>query len=344
MSAGSSFAIREITAADDAAALELERRCPQGGAFRIVFARESFRRRTEGFTEARLLGAWQGGRLVAVGGGALKDLRWESRETRGLMLYDFRVAPEYRRSGIGRQLAQTLIDWGRPRAEIGYAFALGDNRAIQAMAREWLDTATAPAFDLLAYPARRRRGRSDGLIEANPADVRSRHLAARGAADLLCQADEALASRQRIGSWALRGDGASCSAWSSAGVLEEVVVGLPFALRGASWFLGGHLARHLGLPHVPRLGETLKSWLLFDAQARDDSALRELIAAVAARAAQAGANHCHVVLPPGSPCRDALWRGVPRAFAPVLPFSIMARTLSGKPLRLSAPVIDPRDI
>lgn len=344
MSAGSPFAIREIAAADDAAALDLERRCPQGGAFKIVFARDSFLRRTESFADARLLGAWQGGNLVAVGGGAIKNVRWEGRETRGLMLYDFRVEPALRRSGIGRQLALTLIDWARPRAEIGYAFALGDNRAIQAMAREWLDTETAAAFDLLAYPARWHRNWSDTPIEADPADVRNRYLRANGPADLQCDAGEALLSPQRVGSWALRGDGASCSTWSSAGVLEETVVGLPPVLRGAGWLLGGPLARRLRLPHVPRLGETLRSWLLFDVHADDDNALRALVAGVAAQAAGAGIDHCHVTLPPGSPLRAALWRDVPRAFAPVLSFSIMARTLAGKPLRLSAPLIDPRDI
>ena len=344
MIGGARLTVREVSPADDAAALALEHRCPQGHAFRIVFARDTFRRRTEGFAHAMLLGAWSGDRLVAVGGGAIKDVSWEGRETRSLMLYDFRVDPEFRRTGVGRMLTEALIDWARPQAEIGVAFSLGDNRAIQAMAREWIGADTAPAFEMLVYPAV-ERGTPGALAQADAREIRARHLASRDNPALVLHADEALASPQRVGSWSLEGDGqASCSAWSTAGILEEVVVRLPPALRVASWLLGGAAARSLRLPHVPRLGETLRSWLLFDISARDEAALRTLVAGAAAHAREAGIDHCHVVLPPKSSWRQALWRDVPKAFAPVLPFSIMARTLAGRPLQLHDPIIDPRDI
>ncbi len=336
--------VREVTAEDDAAALALERCCPQGGAFRIVFARNTFRRRTESFAKALLLGAWQGDRLVAVGGGAIKNVRWDGSETRSLMLYDFRVDPEFRRGGVGRLLTQTLIEWAKPQAEIGIAFSIGDNRAIQAMALEWFGAATAPAFELLVYPTLARRPTA-AIVDAPAEKVRAGYLAAREAPALLCHADEALATTQRIASWTLDDEGAAgCSAWSTAGILEEVVVHLPSALRAASWLLGGSVACQFGLPHVPRLGETLRSWLLFDAHARDEMAMRTLVAGAAARARAAGIDHCHVVFSPNSPWRTALWRDVPKAFAPILPFSIMARTLAGKPLYLRDPAIDPRDI
>ena len=336
--------VREVGPADDAAALALEQRCPQGRAFRIVFARDTFRRRTETFGHALLLGAWRGNRLVAVGGGAIKEVRWEGRETRSLMLYDFRVDPEFRRTGVGRLLTETLIDWARTHAEIAIAFSMGDNRAIQAMAREWIGADTAPAFELLAYPSHSRRT-ANALIDADARDIRAHHLAARDDPSLLLHANGGLTSPQRLASWLLAEDGrAGCSVWSTAGILEEVVVRLPPALRAASWLLGGAAARNLRLPHVPRLGETLRSWLLFDSFARDEAAMRSLVAGAAARASAAGINHCHVVLPPNAPWREVLWRDVPKAFAPVLPFSIMARTLDGKPLQLRNPVIDPRDI
>lgn len=345
MSGGAGLSIRAVESADDDEALALERRCPQGHSFRIVFARDSFRRRTESFAEARLVGAWRDGRLLAVGGGAIKDVRWEGRATRMLMLYDFRVEPAMRREGLARILTETLIDWARTRAEIGIAYSLGDNRAIQAMAREAFGADTAPAFDLLAYPTSGRRGRAIDLVDAQAVDVREAYLLSRGSTTLVCDADEALRSQQRVGSWRLDGEtGAACSAWSTAGILEEVVVGLPPALRLASRFFGGPVARKLGWPHVPRLGETLRSWLVFDAHAGDEQAARRLVASVAARGRDRAVDHCHVVLPPGSPLVAALHRDVPKSFAPVLPFSIMARTVDGKPLRLTGPVIDPRDI
>lgn len=345
MTGRAGLSIREVEMADDDAALALERRCPQGQAFRIVFDRDSFRRRTESFAEAHLVGAWRDGRLLAVGGGAIKDVRWEGRSTRMLMLYDFRVDPTMRREGLARMLTETLIDWARPRAEIGIAYSLGDNRAIQAMAREAFGADTAPAFDLLAYPTAGKRSQAGSLVEAPAAEVHYAFLQSREAPDLVCDASEALSSSQRIGSWQLEGNGrAGCSAWSTAGILEEVVVGLPPALRAASWIFGGNPARILGWPHVPRLNETLRSWLVFDASADDERAARNMVAAVAAQGRAQGVDHCHVVLPPGSSWGPALRRDVPSAFAPILPFSIMARTIDGKPLRLAGPVIDPRDI
>ena len=344
MTASPEIRVRELEHSDDCEALELERRCPQGEAFRIVFARDSFQRRTAGFGEARLVGAWHADRLIAIGGGAIKTVRWDGRETKALLLYDFRVDPACRREGVARHLADTLIDWARPRAEIGYAFAVGDNRAIQAMARQWIGADTAPAFDLVTYPTH-RRATTVGLREIVADEVRNRHLKSFGPRSLECQSDGALASPQCIGSWCLAGtEPGGCSAWTNRGVFEEVLTGLPFALHVASWALGGDTARRFGLPHVPRLGERLSSWMLFDLYARDESVARRLVAAVAQLAREQAIDYCHVILQPGSPVVQALRRDVPKPFAPVLPFTIMARTIAGRPLALRAPAIDPRDI
>ena len=344
MIAPAAIRVREYEPTDDDAARELEARCPQGKAFRIVFARSSFHRRTAGFGEARLIGAWQEGRLIAIGGGAIKPVRWEGRETSALLLYDFRVDPAYRREGVARHLTDTLIDWARSRAEIGYAYAVGDNRSIQSMAREWIGADTAPAFELLAYPTH-RRVKTAAITEIAARDVRDRHLDALGARPLECRSGEALVSSQRLASWSLPAiEPGGCSVWSTRDVFEEVLIGLPFALRAASWALGGQSARLLGLPHVPRLGERLRSWMLFDLYARDGTAARQLVAAAARRAREQAIDYCHVVLPPSSPLVEALRRDVPTPFAPVLPFTIMARTIAGRPLALPGPAIDPRDI
>lgn len=344
MTGQAAIRLREFEPGDDRAALELEQRCPQGQAFQIAFARDSFARRTAGFAQARLIGAWQGVRLIAIGGGAIKDLRWQGGQTKGLMLYDFRVDPQFRREGVARMLSDDLIEWARPHAEIGYAFAMGDNRAIQEMARQWIGADTAPGFDLLAYPTHRRAG-GDRLADISPQDNHARYLKTQTGVPLECDTDAALASQQVVGAWGLGQPSAGgCCAWTTRGVLEEVVLGLPPTLRAASWLLGGEMARRLRLPHVPRIGERLRSWMLFDGHAADALSARQLYAAVAQRARAAGIDHCHVVLAPGSPLLAALQRDLPRGFAPVIPFTIMARTLDGKPLALPAPVIDPRDI
>ncbi|MXO49702.1 GNAT family N-acetyltransferase [Erythrobacter gaetbuli] len=344
MMAAADIRVREVGPHEDSAALELERRCPQGRAFRIVFERESFRRRTDAFPEARLIGAWHRGQLIAVGGGAIKDVSWEGSETRSLMLYDFRVDPAYRREGVGRLLTETLIEWAKPKAEIGIAYSMGDNRAIQAMAREWIGADSAPAFSLLAYPTFRRSG-ADDLVVVPAEETRASYLRFRKDAVLQCHACEAFDSDQMIGSFrCASGPAASCSIWTTKDILEEVVVGLPTPLKLASKFFGGSLARRIGMPHVPKIGGTLRSWLVFDGHAADETAARKLFSAIAQKGRAANVDHCHILLPPQSLLPGALWRDVPKVFAPLIPFSIMARELAGRPLLLPGPVVDPRDI
>lgn len=228
----------DFTDADDKAALALERRCPQGTAFRIAFQRDRFVTRTEMFSTARLICAWDADRLVGIGGGAIKDVTWEGLPTRALMLYDFRIDPDNRREGIARSLALELIEWARPLAEIGYAYALGDNRAIREMARQWIGADAAPAFSLLAHPTNRPAPKDAYISDADPLAVREFYVRTRGETTLECAPGSALTGRQVVGSWQL-GDGATagCTAWTTRGVLEEVVIGLPSAIRAAGQVL-----------------------------------------------------------------------------------------------------------
>jgi len=336
--------LREYETSDDPAALALERRCPQGETFRIVFKRDSFHRRTDGFAAAQLLCAWSGDTMVGIGGGAINDVVWRGARTKALLLYDFRVDPLHRRSGVARMMAEALIDWARTRAELGYAYALGDNRAIQGVARQWIGADTAPAFVLLAHPTHRKAGDAT-LANVAPGETLAIHRQARGDVILDCANDQSLKGPEVVGSWSLERDGAAgCSAWSSRGVLEEVVTGLPATLRAAGWLLGGEWGRRLGLPHAPMIGETLRSWILFHTYASDGAAAAKLFTAVAAQARKDGIDYCHVVAPPDAPWLETVRKGLPRAFAPQLPFTIMARTIAGEPLKLDAPLVDPRDI
>lgn len=345
MTSPAAIRIDDLGPADDADALALEQGCPQGQQFRIIFSRSSFRRRTESFGEARLLGAWHKGHLIAVGGGAIKDVIWSGNRTKGLLLYDFRVDPRFRRGGVARQLTEALIDWAKTRVEIGYAYAIGDNRAVKTLAKQWINAGTAPAFTLLAYPTGPIREKDTDIYKATATEIRGHYLESRGNVLMNCPADDAFSSPQLVESWRLSDtQAAGCSVWTTREILEEVVDRLPPLLHAASWVLGGNMARRFGLPHVPRLGEKLRSWLVFDSYARDETAARQLIGAVAREARKSAIDHCHLVLPPHAALIDVFRRGPLKAFSPAIPFSIMARTVAGRPLQLPAPVIDPRDI
>lgn len=162
---------------------------------------------------------------------------------------------------------------------------------------------------------------------------------------LECPAGAALNGLQLAGCWALAdGDAAGCTAWTTRGMLEEVVVGLPPAMRAASWLLTRAVSRRFTIPHVPAVGETLRSWILVDSWARNDRAALTLFAAVAERARTEGIDYCHLLVSPAAPWLGSVRASLPNLFAPLIPFTIMARTLAGRPLQLAAPLVDPRDI
>ena len=93
------------------------------------------------------------------------------------------------------------------------------------------------------------------------------------------------------------------------------------------------------------VGEKLRSWYLFDFHADCAQAARGLIDGVAAQARAAGIDYCYIIHSPGQQKIVAQLReSFPAAIAPIVPFSVMARTLSGEPLRIDAPYIDIRDM
>ena len=93
------------------------------------------------------------------------------------------------------------------------------------------------------------------------------------------------------------------------------------------------------------VGEKLRSWYLFDFHADCAQAARGLIDGVAAQARAAGIDYCYIIHSPGQKkIVSELRSSFPAVIAPIVPFSVMARTLSGEPLRIDAPYIDIRDM
>lgn len=338
--------LRDYTPDDNSAALALEARCVQGNKFSLSFWRPYFHRRAEGFAEWRMLTAWKGNDLIAVGGAAIKPVQWNGNQTSAVYLFDFRVDPGERRSGIGKAVALALQDWARPRAELGYAYAVGDNEAIAKMAERWLGAPASHACSYLVYPTYKAKPPANGLAPVAPEDAHARYLERSGEFGLYGNPADAFDEAALIGSWRYSGDGeAGCSAWSNAEILSEVISGLPLPLRLAGPVLNSPLLKRFGLPHVPLIGEKLRSWYLFDFYADNFLAAGQLLNGVAARARAAGIDYCYIIHAARQRSLiDQLRRSFPAAIAPIVPFSIMAKTLAGAPLLIATPYIDIRDM
>ena len=138
---------------------------------------------------------------------------------------------------------------------------------------------------------------------------------------------------------------AGCSAWDNREILGEVVMGLPRRLR----LLGGMLRmpplRWARLPHVPRRGEALRSWYLYDAHATRPDLGVALIRHVAAAARKQGIDYLYLTHTAGQGWVEAVRADYPRAFAPVIRYVMVGGWSRPEPLgRLDRLYVDIRDL
>ena len=108
-----------------------------------------------------------------------------------------------------------------------------------------------------------------------------------------------------VGSVLLDDGSAGCSIWSNENLMAEEVVRLPPALRMARRLLAP-LVRVNVVPAIPRSGEVLKSWFLFDLFARGPADLRALLRTVNAQAIENGRTVFYVLVQDGDPIRHRI--------------------------------------
>jgi hypothetical protein len=123
-----------------------------------------------------------------------------------------------------------------------------------------------------------------------------------------------------------------------------VVERVPAPLRLMDGVLSSWPFNRRRWPHVPAEGERLRSWYVFDFHASSPEAARALANAVAARAMAAGIDYCHFIHRPGSPWIDGVKAQLPALFRPVIPYSILARTVPGEPLTMDCPYTNIQDL
>lgn len=338
----------EYRAEESKEALRLEARSPQGRSFQLCFDRIYFHRRAENFHNWRMVTARRSGTLVGLAGAALKQVQLGGRPTTALYHFDVRVAPEERRTRVAQRLIEFGNEWGDAQgAELGYGYVAGDNAAAAALTQRLFGAAASGGWRCLVYPL-------VGTVAAAPtfepvaADiVRDSLLAHSGPFGLVCDPEETFSSDALVGSWLLpsRDGVAGCSAWDNSGIMGEVVerLPLPLAIGGALTRLGRSLG--MALPIVPRRGERVRSWYLFDLHASGAEEAMRLIDAVAAAARAREIDYLYLVHHGDEPWIEPLRRRVPRLFAPVLPYSIVAREVKGRrPVVIERPLVDIRDV
>ncbi len=333
--------------ADSPEALALERDCAQGRGLRLSFRRETFHRRAEGFPVHRLFTARAGGRLVGVVAAAVKPAVLRGRATQVAFGFDLRVHPAWRGHGLGRRLFERACGWGMERGEMAYTFTVAGNAAARALAVSL--GVEAAGYSYLVYPAYRRLPVDRPVIPATPAEIHAEMLRIEGPFDLYFDLLTESRMAGHVGSWRC-GSGpsrAGCSAWSNRGILGEVVEALPLpvALLGrALRAVGTAGAGRLPLPRIPRVGEELRSWYLFDFFSTDAGAARDLLRAVACEAVERAVEWLYLPLASTDGRLGALRADVPRPFSTIVPYRMIVRAPGGAGSPIHRPYLDVRDL
>lgn len=330
---------------DNAAALELDRRCLQGEAYRLSFRRSSFDRRARNYREWRILVARLNDQLVGTLGMAFKDITLEGESTSAGFFFDLRVHPEHRRQGIAQRLAGEALDWAFARVPLVYIYVVADNRITHHLAT-LLGGSNAGSYAYLVYPTyRARRARSEACTVAF-SEAHAAFLAHNPPFQLYSNPQCRPGQGGYVSSWLIRRGAAvaGCSAWSNSGILAEVVERIPIPIRLARRAISAWPLRKTAWPHVPEEGEELRSWYIFDLFATSPEAARDLMRSVEAEAVASGIDYCYVIHQAEDPWLTALRSDCPPFFAPIITYRRLVRLADGSPVRLQRMYVDIRDL
>ncbi len=325
-------------------ALALERACAQGTRYRLSFRRDSFHRRAENFAVHRLFTARAEGRLVGVVAVAVKQAELWGSPVRAAFGFDLRVHPSFRHRGLGRRLFRWALDWGMEHADLAYTYAVAGNRPALEIATS--QGGIAGGYAYLVYPVHRKLATGRPLAPAGLAEVHAEMRRVEGPFDFYC--DPLLEGRMpgHVASW-LCGRGlsrAGCSAWSNRGILGEVVESLPLSLRLLGRALEAPPLRRLHLPRIPRPGEELRSWYLFDFFSTDEGVARDLVRGVAGEALDRGIEWLYLPFGLDDPRLGSLRADVPRLFAPTVGYRLVVHRPGGMPEPIERLYVDVRDL
>ncbi|NIO49339.1 MAG: hypothetical protein GTN73_07900 [Candidatus Aminicenantes bacterium] len=319
------FIIREYLPSDNQAALQLEERCPQGEELKIGFHRKSFHRRSEMYKDYLILAGFYDKKLVSLVAGAVKEILINRKKIKAGYFYDLRVDPDYRRLKlrIAQRMCNLIVSKISSKADLIYCMIAGRNLRALHLVKRYYNAQVIIPFKYIINPAYKKRRVKGALEEAKFEEIHKNFIKYNSYLDFYCSPDlERIYGYVKSYRLESSSGEAGCSIWSSKEILGERIESIPKKYRTLH-FLFKVFSPFIKTPYVPRKGEALDSWYLFDFYASNEESAKELFLHINNIALQEGKNYTYLPLketddfyPILMKCR---WK-----FSPVIDYFILA--------------------
>jgi len=330
--------IIEYNKNDNLAALELESLCPQGKSIQIKFNRPSFHLRSEVYDNYKIFCAKYGNRLIGILAGAEKFIKLNNKIIRAIYLYDLRVHPDYRKSGIAKLLTIAVLNEFGNNIDCVYTFVAGKNkRALDIVQRGFGADIVVP-LTYTIFPVYRKFIVTKDYKRSGGIEARDIFSNKKKDVNFIPKFNENKMNGY-LTNISIR-DEASTSIWSNENILAEQIVKIPMKLRALS-IIQKSLNPIIKLPEIPKKNEIIKSWFLFDLYSENDNKLKELLAVTNNLAFEQNYKYIYILLQNRDPLLASINKLGLKKFT--LPYFLLAK---GKytPYQSDQIYIDVRDL
>lgn len=318
------FTIREYLLSDNQAALQLEERCPQGEELKISFHRKSFHQRSEMYKDYLILAGYYDKKLVSLVAGAVKEILINRKKVKAGYFYDLRVDPDYRRLKlrIAQKMSNLIVSKISSKADLIYCMIAGRNLRALHLVKRYYNAQVIIPFKYIVNPVYKSRRVKSSLKESKFEKVHKNFLKYNPSLDFYCSPNKERLYGY-VNSYILESSSgeAGCSIWSSKEILGERIESIPKKYRTLQ-LLFKVISPFMKTPYIPKKGEALDSWYLFDFYASDYKSAKELFLHINNIALQKRKNYVYLPLQETDDLYPALrkccWK-----FSPVIDYFIL---------------------
>jgi GNAT superfamily N-acetyltransferase len=275
MSSVENIRIVPYSTADNEYALILEEQCVQGESLSLKFRRPTFHARSEVYEKYKILCAKVNNSMVGIIAGAEKFVRLRNEIVRTIYIYDLRVHPGYRKQGMARRLASALLEcFGE--ADCIYSLIAGKNKSALIVARRVFDAQVVLPLTYVIIPVYKKQKEEIDFRFSGASEVHETYIRLHPDIKFVPAFDEKSLVGYISSITLLNIDSCGFSFWTNKNLLEEQVVNIPFQFR-LMRLLMAPFHPFLKLPHIPKPGEIIQSWFLFDFCATDKKSTQSLL-------------------------------------------------------------------